>query len=153
VVPSHGGRTTTHHHLHHSTTRTQYPRPHPLRRVAGVWGRAPRVLLAIGESLGDEQTQDFVEKVRAWSGPTAFRLLRYLASRPDALSAPTPDCPTCGVRLIALLITAGHDEKVGLVPCADCGRTNPLPTYAPRRAAVPRLLQPTSRGLVREPSV
>lgn len=31
-----------------------------------------------------EQAQEFVEKARAWSGPNTFRLLRYLASRPDA---------------------------------------------------------------------
>ncbi|MEU2518863.1 XRE family transcriptional regulator [Streptomyces pseudogriseolus] len=112
----------------------KYLTPDQIRLREDLAGARDRIVvllnLAVGESLSTEQAQEFVEKARAWSGPNAFRLLRYLASRPDALSAPTPDCPPCGVRLIALLIEAGHGAKVGLVPCADCGRTNPLPRYA-----------------------
>jgi hypothetical protein len=112
----------------------KYLTPDQIRLREDLAGARDRIIvllnLAVGESLRTEHAQEFVEKARAWSGPNAFRLLRYLASRPDALSAPRPDCPPCGVRLIALLIEAGHGAKVGLVPCADCGRTNPLPTYA-----------------------
>jgi hypothetical protein len=83
---------------------------------------------AVGESLGLEQAQAVAEEARAWRGANAFRLVRYLSDRPDALSRPSSDCPTCVVRLPAALTVVGHGDKVALVPCRDCGRTEPLPT-------------------------
>lgn len=83
---------------------------------------------AVGESLAPEHAQAVTEEARAWRGANAFRLVRYLSDRPDALSRPSADCPTCVVRLLAALTAAGHGDKVALVPCGDCGRTDPLPT-------------------------
>lgn len=83
---------------------------------------------AVGDSLAPEQAQAVTEEARAWRGANAFRLVRYLSERPDALSTPRADCPTCVVRLLAALAAAGHGDKVALVACGDCGRTDPLPT-------------------------
>lgn len=83
---------------------------------------------AVGEPLGPEQARAVAEEARAWRGANAFRLVRYLSDRPDALSWPSSDCPTCVVRLLAALTAVGHGDRVALVPCGDCGRTEPLPT-------------------------
>ncbi|MEU0099959.1 XRE family transcriptional regulator [Streptomyces sp. NPDC006267] len=83
---------------------------------------------AVGEPLTPEQVQAVAEEARAWRGANAFRLVRYLSDRPDALIRPGNDCPTCVVRLLAALTAAGHGDKVALVACGDCGRTKPLPT-------------------------
>ncbi|MEW2426256.1 transposase [Streptomyces nigra] len=83
---------------------------------------------AVGDSLAFEQAQAVAEEARAWRGANAFRLVRYLSDRPDALSMPSSDCPTCVVRLLVALTAAGHGDKVTLVACGDCGRTDPLPT-------------------------
>lgn len=83
---------------------------------------------AVGESLGPDQAQAVAEEARAWRGANAFPLVRYLSDRPDALRRPSSDCPTCVVRLPAVLTAVGHGDKVALVPCGDCGRTDPLPT-------------------------
>jgi hypothetical protein len=53
---------------------------------------------AVGDSLAPEQAQAVTEEARAWRGANAFRLVRYLSERPDALSTPRADCPTCVVR-------------------------------------------------------
>jgi hypothetical protein len=76
---------------------------------------------AVGNSLAPEQAQAVAEEARAWRGANAFRLVRYLSDRPDALSMPGSDCPTCVVRLLAALTAAGHGDKVALVACGDCG--------------------------------
>lgn len=83
---------------------------------------------AVGESLGPDQARAVAEEARAWRGANAFRLVRYLSDRPDALGRPSSDCPTCVVRLLAALTAVGHGDRVALVPCGDCGRTEPLPT-------------------------
>jgi hypothetical protein len=80
-----------------------------------------------GDGLSAGQAQQLLEQVRAWRGPNAFALQRYLASRPDALTAPAPDCPMPAVRLLAALTAAGYGARVTLVGCADCGRTSPVP--------------------------
>lgn len=68
------------------------------------------------------------EEARAWRGADTFRLVQYLSDRPDALSLPSSDCPTCVVRLLAALTAVCHGDKVALVSCGNCGRTEPLPT-------------------------
>ncbi|MER7183761.1 XRE family transcriptional regulator [Streptomyces hyaluromycini] len=83
---------------------------------------------AVGDSLAPEEAQAVAEEARAWRGANAFRLVRYLSDRPDALSAPSSHCPTCVLRLLTALTAAGHGDKVTLVACGDCGRTAPLPT-------------------------
>ncbi|WP_327398705.1 XRE family transcriptional regulator [Streptomyces sp. NBC_01288] len=83
---------------------------------------------AVGEGLAPEQAQEMVEEVRAWSGPNAFRLLRFLSGRPDALRAPGSDCPLPATRLLLLLAAAGFGDRVAPAACADCGRTDPVPS-------------------------
>ncbi|MGW6868978.1 XRE family transcriptional regulator [Streptomyces sp. NPDC054901] len=83
---------------------------------------------AVGEDLASERAREMVEQVRAWSGPNAFRLLRYLSGRPDALRTPGPDCPLPAARLLLLLDAAGFGDRVTPASCADCGRTEPVPS-------------------------
>ena len=83
---------------------------------------------AVGEGLAPGQAQKMVEEVRAWSGPNAFRLLRYLSTRPDALRAPGPDCPLPAARLLLLLAADRFGDQVTPAACADCRRTAPVPS-------------------------
>lgn len=91
------------------------------------------------------------EEARAWRGANAFRLVRYLSDRPDALRRPSSDCPTCVVRLPAVLTAVGHGDKVALVPCGDCGRTRPsshqqrtggASVFTPRRPTCQEAVRP-----------
>ncbi|MFI2636596.1 hypothetical protein ACH5A2_40515 [Streptomyces collinus] len=63
----------------------KYLTPDQIRLREDLAGARDRIIvllnLAVGESLGMEQAQEFVEKARAWSGANTFRLLR--SSRPD----------------------------------------------------------------------
>ncbi|MDT5280791.1 MAG: hypothetical protein QOJ20_1986 [Mycobacterium sp.] len=68
-------------------------------------------------------------------------------TRPDALTAPSPDCPVALVRVLRQLETDGYGEAVTQLACALCGRTcsvrrerNPrplltLPRLPPARSA------------------
>lgn len=100
-------------------TRRTLRRPGTDHRAAAVSG---------GRILAPEQAQAVTEEARAWRSANAFRPVRYLCDRPDALSMPSSDCPTGVVRLLAALTAPGHGDKVALVRCGDCGRTDPLPT-------------------------
>lgn len=97
--------------------------------LAAAQGQIVALLRSVvGESLAPEQAQAVAEEARAWRGANAFRLVRYLSGRPNALSRPSSECPTCVVRLLAALTAAGYGGKVALVACGDCGQADPLPT-------------------------
>ncbi|MDJ0346690.1 XRE family transcriptional regulator [Streptomyces sp. H10-C2] len=131
------------------------PTPDQIRLRAELAAARERIIVllrvAVGPSLSGERAQALVQEARAWSGPNAFGLLRYLAARGDALSAPGGDCPMSVVRLIALLAAAGYGAKVALVVCVDCGRTDPLPgRTSPRgRQCTPCAVRSTLRPCAR----
>lgn len=82
---------------------------------------------AIGPGLDRETVQAVLEGARAWRGPNAHALAEHLRQHPDALTSSSPHCPAVLVRVLDLLVNAGHGATVARVACADCGRTSPLP--------------------------
>ncbi|MFI2214921.1 XRE family transcriptional regulator [Streptomyces sp. NPDC020141] len=79
---------------------------------------------ALGGTVGEEETRALLQRAEAWASAPVRELDRYLAERPDGLTAPTAHCPAALPRLLAALAAAGHEGAVTLLPCAVCGRTD-----------------------------
>ncbi|MGC4773659.1 hypothetical protein ACLQ25_32450 [Micromonospora sp. DT44] len=107
------------------------PTPDQLRLLAELASSRTLILEYLAAALGPElsaaQAQAALEQVKAWKGPNAHLLARHLTGNPSALTAPGRDCPKPLVRLLPLLVAAGHGDKVRLAACSDCGRTDPPP--------------------------
>jgi hypothetical protein len=82
---------------------------------------------AVGSELTSAQAQSLLEQVSAWKGANAHALARHLGRSPQALIAPGADAPKSLVRLLPLLVAAGHADTITPLGCAECGRTDPPP--------------------------
>ncbi|WP_236567444.1 hypothetical protein [Nocardia sp. CY41] len=121
-----------------------YVRPRtPLRAVR------QRLVAALQEAAGPgltaEAAQNLLKQARAWSS-AARQLDNHLAEHPDAFIAPQPDCPLALPKLLKLLTANGFGDKVVLLGCARCGRTElPLLRLAPEGRCCPRCLRRTEQ--------
>lgn len=108
------------------------PTPDQLRLRAELARVRARLLehlsSAVEPALTEEAARSALEEAKAWQGPNAFRLAAYLDACPRAPTAPSPTCPRALVRLAHRLVEAGHGDVVAKVACADCRRTDPLPS-------------------------
>ncbi|MGY0055068.1 XRE family transcriptional regulator [Streptomyces sp. LZ34] len=108
------------------------PTPDQLRLRAELAQVRARLLVhlssTVGPALSEDAAQAALEEAKAWKGPNAFRLAAHLDSCPRALASPSPHCPRPLVRLAHLLVEAGYGDVVAKVACADCRRTDPLPS-------------------------
>jgi hypothetical protein len=82
---------------------------------------------AVDSELSNAGAQSLLEQVSAWEGWTAHALARHLDNDPQALVAPGHDCPKSLVKLLPLLVAAGHADKITPLSCAECGRSDPPP--------------------------
>ncbi|WP_405180841.1 XRE family transcriptional regulator [Nocardia sp. NBC_01377] len=78
----------------------------------------------IGPQLTTEAAQTMLEQAKAWSPGGARTLDRHIAEHPDAFLTPSPHCPTSLPRLLRALTASGFGDKVVLLGCARCGRTD-----------------------------
>ncbi|WP_246351589.1 XRE family transcriptional regulator [Nocardia barduliensis] len=65
-----------------------------------------------------------LEQAKAWSSVSAHALDRHIAEHPDAFLAPSPHCPMSLLRLLKAIGAAGFGDRVVLLGCARCGRTD-----------------------------
>ncbi|MFE9649619.1 hypothetical protein ACFYO0_37010 [Streptomyces sp. NPDC006365] len=70
----------------------------------------------VGPALTAEQGQELLERAKAWSPPMARELHAHMAQFPDALTDPSPHCPSSLPRLLQVLEAAGHDGAVTSSP-------------------------------------
>ncbi len=103
--------------------------------------------LTAGPDLTVEQAQRLLQEARAWEQPGNARdLAKHLTEHPDAFTAPSPHCPLALEKLLKLLTAAGFGDKVVLLGCARCGRTDKL---LKRRAPEGRCCERCSERLER----
>lgn len=100
----------------------------PHRDLAEIRERLIDVLRqAAGLDLTSAHAQKLLLDARAWDQPGNTRdLEKHLAAHPDAFTAPSPHCPLALERLLKLLTANGFGDKVVLLGCARCGRTDKL---------------------------
>ncbi|MFB7378090.1 XRE family transcriptional regulator [Kitasatospora purpeofusca] len=75
-------------------------------------------------TLTRQQAETLLEQARVWGPGSARELDQHFAEHPNALTAPSPHCPTGLVRLLQQLAAAGHGEAVTQLACAICGRAD-----------------------------
>lgn len=82
------------------------------------------VIGAVGAGMTRERAQQLLVQAKGWSTTNARQLHRYLGDNPDAVIAPTHECPAAFPRFLSLLAADGHADAVTLLGCAKCGRTD-----------------------------
>ncbi|MFJ9371020.1 hypothetical protein ACIRRA_42345 [Nocardia sp. NPDC101769] len=104
------------------TTRAQRRTETVLQRVADrLLSDVPAVAAGDGAALLAEAHVDMSRTIR--------QVDTYLASHPDGLTAPGPDCPAGILRLTRLLAAKGY--PVTPPPCASCGHHRDLAHQSP----------------------
>ncbi len=77
-----------------------------------------------GPGMSAETAQRLLQQAHAWEGRNARELDVYLSEHRDAFIAPSPHCPVTVLRLLTLLTDNGFGDKVVLLGCVRCGRTD-----------------------------
>lgn len=79
-----------------------------------------------GPGMSAEIAQRLLQQAHAWEVANAGELDVYLSEHRDAFIAPSPHCPLTVLRLLTLLTDNGFGDKVVLLGCVRCGRTDKL---------------------------
>lgn len=74
--------------------------------------------------VGEDQAEQLLRRAKAWGTTGAYGLDAHLSEHPDAFLAPQQHCPAPLPKLLRLLDAQGLGEKVVLLGCARCGRTD-----------------------------
>lgn len=117
-----------------------------------------RVETAAGGALAVGQAQELLERALIWNhARNAHQVHRHLAEHPDTFTAPDPFCPLPVSQLLRLLVKAGHGDRIALLACARCGRTDkylhillPEGRACDNCRAKPRVHKPTTRSQLPE---